>query len=870
MAEHSFDTYQTSFVGRQRELRDLGGRLAQPEHLVTLVGPPGTGKTRLAMQFADLCRSRRDPERIWFVDLTDATDQAGMCANIARELGCDSAVETIARALADAGPALVVLDNFEHLVALAPATLGRWLPAATAARFLVTSRQRLRIPGERAFDLSPLAIPDDIELTAKHVLSTDGGRLFVDRAGDFDLSDADAPVVAEIIRRLDGIPLALELAATRLSVMGPAEILDRLGQRFQLLSAGPRGAAARQATLEGAIEWSWTLLSPLEQQTMVQCSVFRGGFPLEAAESVVELGSDAATVLDLLQALTEKSLVRCIRGTGSAPTRFAFYESIREFARARLEHDPQRDDALRRHALHYEQVGKKLGKPTAGARGPGFLKRFEIELDNLARAFETALEDPKIARQGVGRALAATMAIEKVMTGRPKLGAFIALRDAGYDAARAAGFLDAGAAKREPLRMRAAAYRFLSAVYAACGRSEDGRAHFDRAVAIAHEIGDPLERGRALYTWGALQHDPARAGENAALVEEALAIARKHGDDALLTRAQAQLGNLRLFSGQPETAVSAYEQAIAGADELDAALLLGNLAIALQELSRFDQAREMLEQAIQAHRTAKRRRLEGGALACIGAVFHERGDLETAVSHYDSAIAILSEEEARRVEGLALACLASAHAMADRSSRARTALSSAEARTRDIDDAGLWATLALHTANVELAEARDSRTEDTMATARARARYLLDAALAGDVKLLGAGPGAPLADQWDDIRFAARLLQKVLADDALLVATDGSWFRAPGADRVDLARRHVLRRLLSALASHRENSPGETLSLDELIENGWPDERMDPTAAANRVHVALTTLRKLGLRDLLERSDSGYRLLPSVPLSRGS
>jgi predicted ATPase len=317
----------TTFIGRREDLQSIAGWFASGRRLVSIVGAPGMGKTRVAIEYAAMVSDRAT----CFCNLADVHDLDGLNAHIAASLGLslgpgvDVAV-SIGLALR-ASRRLLVLDNFEQLVDVGAATVARWLARAPDTHVLVTSRERLYVDGEVVHELEPLS------------LDSEAIELFVDRARlmrrDFAVTAADAPVVAEIVRRLDGIPLAIEVAAARMDVMAPATLVERMRSRLDLLAGGRRDASARQATLRGAIDGSWDALPAFARAALAQVSVFRGGFTLEAAEAVIDLSSwsDAPPIIGALGILRAKSLLRM---QGTTELRFSLYEFIRDYARDKL------------------------------------------------------------------------------------------------------------------------------------------------------------------------------------------------------------------------------------------------------------------------------------------------------------------------------------------------------------------------------------------------------------------------------------------------------------------------------------------------------------------------------------------------------
>jgi predicted ATPase len=281
---------RNSFIGRQTDFEALQGALVH-EPLVTILGPPGIGKTRLAERCFEECEGAT----AWLCDLTETTSVDEICGAVSRVLdiplgqdGSAAGVEQLGVALAARGPVLLVLDNFESVVAYAAATVGKWLRQAPAARFLVTSRERLRLTGEIAFDLGPLTMPED---------NGDAGafeavQLFVARAKavqrGYALTEEEAPLVAELVRMLDGNPLAIELAAARMRVLTTVDLLESLPRHLDVFAGNTIDASRRHLTLRDAVLWSWSGLKPWEQAALAQCAVFRGGFDMPAAQGVLD------------------------------------------------------------------------------------------------------------------------------------------------------------------------------------------------------------------------------------------------------------------------------------------------------------------------------------------------------------------------------------------------------------------------------------------------------------------------------------------------------------------------------------------------------------------------------------------------------
>ena len=347
----------TSFIGRDRQIREISSRLAGTR-LLTLTGPGGTGKTRLAIRVAEeLIGEYR--EGTWFVPLEALRDPELVPPAIAATLGVTlpadrPAIDALETWVAER-ELLLVLDNCEQVTAAGPG-IARLLAAGPGLRVLATSRIPLHVTGEQEYPVPPLmTLPDGPGLTAEGLSQYEAVRLFIERAvavkPEFEVTNANAPAVAQICARLDGLPLAIELAAARIKLLGPEQILTRLEQNLSLLSSAAQDLPERQRTLRGAVAWSHELLGPAEQTLFARMSIFRGGCTLESAESVCGGEGLDGDVFDGVASLVDKSLLRSEEA--GSETRLAMLETIREYARERLEEAGDFPALARRHARLY-------------------------------------------------------------------------------------------------------------------------------------------------------------------------------------------------------------------------------------------------------------------------------------------------------------------------------------------------------------------------------------------------------------------------------------------------------------------------------------------------------------------------------------
>ena len=387
----------TSFVGRRRELAETRKLLAS-SRMLTLTGVGGVGKTRLAVRIAAEVR-RTFPDGVWFVELAALHDPQLLPHTVAntlelRQVSADPAGDLAA--YLEAKRLLVVLDNCEHLTEACAVLASKLLAAAPDLRIIATSRHVLGVEGEQILVVPPLSTPD-AQVRAGDAAHYDSVSLFLDRAAavapDFELADGNRDAVVELCRRLDGIPLAIELAAVWLRTLSPVQILERLEDRFRLLTTGRRAAPARQQALAATIGWSYELCSPAEQLLWARLSIFSGGFDLEAAENVCSgEGIPREEVLNLVASLVNKSILARIQATEHTTAWYQMLETVRQYGAARLDEDERRELQVR-HRDHYRSLAQQYDVESFGPHQADWFIRLRREQGNVRAALEFCLTD---------------------------------------------------------------------------------------------------------------------------------------------------------------------------------------------------------------------------------------------------------------------------------------------------------------------------------------------------------------------------------------------------------------------------------------------------------------------------------------------
>jgi predicted ATPase/DNA-binding CsgD family transcriptional regulator len=568
---HSLHRPLTSFVGREQELTELR-RLLTGNRLLTLTGPGGSGKTRLAIELATLVLDEF-PDGVHFVALAAIRDAALVPSSIAQQLGLqDSRDMPLLKHLAGflrERRVLLILDNFEQLPDAASIVAGL-LGETTDLRIVITSRAPLRISGEQEFLVAPLRVPDPgVETVPSDVVDCESMRLFAARAAavapHFSIDNDNAAAITRIVQQLDGLPLAIELAAARVKVLTPAAIMSRLEHSLGLLVGGSRDLPRRQQTLRGTIVWSYDLLSDDARRLLAVCSMFRGGIDLEIVESICAAVEVDLPALDALQELVDQSMLR--RRPEFGASRYAMLETVRQFAAERLADLPGAERVHAAHAAAFQALAERIGRPPCWP-DKKTLDRMAIEHDNFRAAIDWCRDvDPAAALHLAGNLTAFWSARGHFTEGRKRLGELLDVvteRTTEHVVA-----LNGTAWLATDQGDRAAAVRLL-----------------DNSIALARELGDRIGEGMALLYRGRAM---VGAGDDHGSrdVSDALDLLSTAGDAAGAASALFFTGVAAHHRGELETACDRFERCAELCTELDLPAV-GTRAVQLLGITKLD------------------------------------------------------------------------------------------------------------------------------------------------------------------------------------------------------------------------------------------------------------------------------------------
>jgi predicted ATPase/class 3 adenylate cyclase/DNA-binding CsgD family transcriptional regulator len=661
----------TSFIGREDEIAEIK-RLLTASRLITLTGSGGCGKSRLAMQLAGDALEEH-PDGTWWVELAAVSDPALVPNAVAdalsiREVHSQELTRTVANQLSECR-ALLILDNCEHLVSASADLVGRLLHACPSLTVLATSREPLGVDAETPWRVRSLSLPGgDRSQDDPSLMDFEAIHLFVDRARqsrpNFDLSEANAAAVAEICTRLDGIPLAIELAAARVRVLTPQQIAKGLSDRFRLLTGSTRRAVPRQQTLQASVDWSYDLLSEAERTVLNRLAVFAGGFTLEAAEAVAAAGDiESYQVLDLVSQLVDRSLV--LVDDAAEGARYRLLETIRQYAMGRLGQAGEGDEARTRHRDFYLALAEEAEPRLTGGEQDALVIALSLEAENTRAALEWCLEqgDSEALLRLSGALSFYWLLRGYVAEGASRLRAALEGADEAPPALRAKVMwglayisvltLDvetiekmateclAIAGELDDRRLEGRSLLALGWPALYVGGDTDPRELFERSAALAREIGDSFCLEESLQGIGFSNNTLGDPGLGRVALEECLVVARRSGNRWSERLAYAWLGWSALLQGELPEARTILAGAVADAraadDQFELTIALYLLGWVHTSMGEYENARAALVEGLERSRAS-------GNIIAVGLCDMQLGSLEEALGNREAAAPL--EEEA--------------------------------------------------------------------------------------------------------------------------------------------------------------------------------------------------------------------------------
>lgn len=895
---------ETAFFGRAAELAEIDARLTQGAEgkerarLVTVVGLGGMGKSRVAIRAASSFRGRgalpaagaaRSSGATVYASLAEATSLEAAVRTIAAsarvplkaESQAKSALDTLASALAKKGALLLVLDDVDvtGMTGEGARTLVTGLLEGTKDLvILATAREPIGARGEEKIVLALLDEEGAMSLLRDRARQAAGTAV--------EMTDDEARA---IVTRLDRLPLAIELAASRLEVLSAGELVKRLSE--------PKSPLAIAGTMRATLDGSWESLSDVEKSVLAQASIFAAPFGIEAAEEIVSLPPRAASdddddrsgdVLDALESLVKRSLLSRTAGAdGKAYARLAMFETVRAWAREKLDAS-DRVALAKRHAGYHLAEAEHAALRAYGAGAIAALDRLEELLPELQSAFAAMKErEPRTAVRIV-------LALSDLLLFRGLFELRADLFDRGVEVAERAG--------DEPLIARALVAK--ARVTLELGRMQDAEKELRRALDLAEKAGDDVTRAEATRSLGWALTALGRTEEAEAALESARGMHRDQGSPRGLADAHVALGILRALGGRPAEGLQHLRDALAihveqgdvirqekvlgfgglvGHDAKELARGLPREVLARAPKSSLDVLPVHVAELVKGEAQSETHQRWQLAIDLYrqGVSADERGDADAAIAAFDRAIATLERSGVKRGALAIHAHAAAVFAMMGDDAEATARLDRARKAAADPhESSGL--VLAAFEACVELMRSSGSPPERLD-----QARALLERATRAEVLspelsvatrvlervLRGIAPGP--AEGGDDDNEQGRPSLPPLSrlpsgshGAELVVGKESRWIVPPRGERIDLVRYGPVRRLLDRLVTHRLAEPGNALSAEALIEAGWPGERMRHTAGLLRVYSAVRRLRRLGLEPVLITRDDGYLLDPHANVRR--
>ncbi len=665
-APTNLPTRLTTFVGREDDIAEVA-RLCANARLVTLIGAGGVGKTRLALEVASRLVDEH-PDGVFLVEVAPLSDAGGLYQQVLASVGVGeddrrSPAETLAAYVAGRR-ILLLVDNCEHLVDACAALVEDLLKAGPGVRILATSRELLRVPLETAWRVPSMSTPPP-DTGLEELVAFEAARLFLERASTLspglELSTTDAAHVARICARLEGIPLAIELAAARTRLLSIGEIAERLDDRFGLLSTGTRTAPGRHQTLRAAVDWSYDSLTVAERRLFDLLSVFSGGFTLQAAEALcpdTELAP--STVLETLGNLSDKSMV--LAGPGRTASRFRMLETLRQYGAERLAETGETEAARNRHLGWAVALAAEAEPHLEGAGQAEWLQRLADEHDNLRSALEWA---------------ASSSARAQLLSLATALGRFWEVRGHLSEGRR---WLEAAleAWSAESASPRARAHRWAGVLAQRQGDHHAARRHYEAGLALSRDAGDRRGTASALHSLGNLEGLQGRLDAATALYEESLGIGRDLGDRRVAAASLTNLGWIAQTRGDFVAARRFTEEALAAWKELgDQQGLAQTLtAVAYLALLQGDHpaVRSFCGQSLELQHALGDRYGACWSITYLGWAAQNEGDLATARQLHEEALAVRRELGDRYGEAWSLSHLGDLERAAGRPEEARRLL----------------------------------------------------------------------------------------------------------------------------------------------------------------------------------------------------
>jgi predicted ATPase/class 3 adenylate cyclase/Tfp pilus assembly protein PilF len=627
---HNLPTQLTSFIGRDREINEVR-KLLSTTRMLNLTGPGGVGKTRLALQAAvELIETFTDG--VWFVDLSSRTDAASIATAVASALSLrEQPGREISETLTDhlhSAKGLLILDNCEHIVDASTTFASTMLRSCVELGIVATTREPLRVTGATSWTVPAMAVPDE-RVTIEELGQYESIRLFSERAAlvrpDFALTHETGPIVARICRRLDGVPLAIELAAAAVRALSPAEIDARLDDRFRILVGGGPDVP-RHETLRATVDWSYQLLSESEQTLLRRLSAFAGGFTLEGAEAVcVGAPIEEPEIVGLVTALVGKSLITTDEFDDA--TRYALLETIRDYAAEKLIDSGEEIELGRRHIVHFLRLAERTQAGIDSPELPAVLAALDSDHDNFRRALRFGLVHAPADALALGAALQTFWSLRGHWSeGRTWLDQGLAGAGDVSPELLARGLVASGALAQDQGDLKAA------------------RAFFEQSLKQSRAMGDNATIATSCIKLAGVLHGLGDRDDARLLFSEGLDLARRSGHQRSIAAALNGLGIISASAGDNATAIPLYEESVevAGRNGMRRwmASPLCNLGMVTLEQGDIDRAEAWFHEALQIARETDDRRLMSLALNNLGGVAQDRGDNQRAREFHRESLEI--------------------------------------------------------------------------------------------------------------------------------------------------------------------------------------------------------------------------------------